>query len=127
MDAVGLAGSGQGGETRRRGDTGKMAQDRLRGGSVASDMGRAEIGEPGGGENRTCGICECGCGAKLTSQRGKRQRWASNACRMRALRQAQRERQGKRRAGHQMIDLGKMTIPERQAALAVAAYMVGLR
>jgi len=26
-----------------------------------------------------------------------------------------------------MIDLGKMTIPERQAALAVAAYMVGLR
>lgn len=92
--------------------------------------GDAEKMQPRGGEKRTCGICECGCGAELNGRRGRRQRWASNACRMRGQRQMMTSRRAaeaqRRRRAHQTIDLGAMTIRERQVALLAAARSVGL-
>jgi hypothetical protein len=37
------------------------------------------------------------------------------------------ERQGRRAFMRQVLDLGKMTIPERQAELMTAAWMAGVR
>ena len=84
-------------------------------------MGQTEIVEPGGRETRTSGYCECGCGVKLNGRRGPRQRWASEACSKRAQRSQAAGRRRRRAANHQMIDLGAMSIPERQRILLEAA------
>jgi len=105
-----------------------MAQDRFGGESVTIGIARAEIGEPGGREGHTSGLCACGCGVELPSAgRGAVRRFLSDACRKREQRRIEVERQGKRMFMRQTIDLGKLSIPERQAELMTAAYMVGLR
>ena len=93
-------------------------QEEVRGQKTGVRVGERKTMEPGGKESRKSGFCSCGCGKKLNgSGRGSPQRWATDACRKRAE-MARRRRISR---GRQMIDLGAMSIPQRQQALLEAA------
>ena len=100
----------------------RKASRQLAAGSWQKDKGEVDKMEPRGKEGRTSGLCECGCGVNLPSNgRGTLRRWATESCRKRAMRMRAHDRRRRRAANHQMIDLGAMSIPQRQQALLEAA------
>jgi hypothetical protein len=73
-------------------------------------------------ENPDVRALSCHCGVEVASgRRGQNRQWCSDACRKRTMRLRAHDRRRRRAANHQMIDLGAMSIQQRQQALLEAA------
>jgi len=94
-----------------------MAQESTKDRNGYLDMAGGENVDSGGQENRNSGFCECGCGRLLRGAgRGRRQRWATDACRKRA---AGRDRRRRLASARQMVDLGRTPAERLGTFLAI--------